>query len=72
MRQSEALSLIDTSGRPGHCASVSDVQTVDGIHVLAFLLLGLTIARGVLAIAEHYFPSSDAVLAGRFIIGGAQ
>jgi hypothetical protein len=47
------------------------VHTVDGLHVLAFVLLGLTLAHGVLAIAEHYFPSSEGTLAGRFIIGGA-
>jgi hypothetical protein len=47
------------------------VQTIDGLHVLAFVLLGLTLAHGVLAIAEHYFPGSEATLAGRFIVGGA-
>ena len=47
------------------------MHTVDGLHVVAFVLLGLTIAHGVLAIAEHYFPSSEGVLASRFIIGGA-
>ena len=47
------------------------VHTIDGLHVVAFVLLGLTLAHGLLAIAEHYFPSSEATLAGRFIIGGA-
>ncbi len=47
------------------------MHTVDGVHVLAFVLLGLTLAHAVLAIAEHYFPGSEGVLAGRFIIGGA-
>lgn len=47
------------------------VQTIDGLHVIAFVLLGLTLAHGVLAIAEHYFPGSEGCLAGRFIIGGA-
>lgn len=47
------------------------MQTIDGLHVLAFVLLGLTLAHGVLAIAEHYFPGSEAALAGRFIVGGA-
>ena len=47
------------------------VHTVDGLHVLAFVLLGLTLAHGVLAIAEHYFPQSEGTLAGRFIVGGA-
>ncbi len=47
------------------------VNTVDGLHVLAFVILGLTLAHGVLAIAEHYFPGSEATVAGRFIVGGA-
>jgi len=47
------------------------VHTVDGLHVLAYVLLGLTIAHALLAISEHYFPRSEANLAGRFIIGGA-
>ena len=47
------------------------MHTVDGLHVVAFVLLGLTLAHGILAIAEHYFPDSEGVLAGRFIIGGA-
>lgn len=47
------------------------MHTVDGLHVLAYVLLGLTLARGVLAIAEHYFPGSDATVAGRFVVGGA-
>ncbi len=47
------------------------MHTVDGLHVLAFVILGLTLAHGVLAIAEHYFPGSEGVLAGRFIVGGA-
>lgn len=46
------------------------VQTIDGVHILAFLLLGLTLAHGVLAIAEHYAADSGATLALRFIIGG--
>ena len=45
--------------------------TVDGLHVVAFVILGLTVARSLLAIAEHYFPGSEGTLAGRFIIGGA-
>ncbi len=47
------------------------VHTIDGLHVVAFVVLGLTIGHGVLAIAEHYFPRSEAVVAGRFILGGA-
>ena len=48
-----------------------DVQTVDGLHIVAFVLLGLTIAHALLAISEHYFPGAEANLAGRFILGGA-
>ena len=47
------------------------MHTVDGLHTLAFVLLGLTLGHGVLAIAEHYFPNREGVLAGRFILGGA-
>jgi hypothetical protein len=47
------------------------VHTIDGLHVLAFVILGLTIGHAVLAIAEHYFPGSEGVVAGRFILGGA-
>jgi hypothetical protein len=45
------------------------VHTVDGLHVIAFVILGLTLAHGLLAIAEHYLPNSEAVVAGRFILG---
>lgn len=47
------------------------MQTIDGLHVLAFVILGLTLAHALLAIAEHYFPTSEGVVAGRFIVGGA-
>jgi hypothetical protein len=47
------------------------MHTIDGLHVLAFVILGLTLAHGALAIAEHYFPGSEATVAGRFIVGGA-
>lgn len=47
------------------------VQTIDGVHVVAFVLLGLTLGHALLAIAEHYFPGSEGTLAGRFILGGA-
>ena len=47
------------------------MQTVDGVHVVAFVILGLTLGHAVLAIAEHYFPGSEGTLAGRFILGGA-
>jgi hypothetical protein len=47
------------------------VHTVDGLHVVAFVILGLTLAHALLAIGEHYFPGSEGVLAGRFIVGGA-
>ncbi len=47
------------------------MQTVDGLHIVAFVLLGLTIAHALLAISEHYFPGAEANLAGRFILGGA-
>lgn len=46
------------------------MHTVDGLHVVAFVLLGLTLAHALLAIAEHYFPNSEAVVAGRFIVSG--
>lgn len=47
------------------------MHTIDGLHVLAFVILGLTLAHALLAIGEHYFPGSEATVAGRFIVGGA-
>jgi hypothetical protein len=46
------------------------MHTIDGLHVAAYVLLGLTVLRALLAIGEHYFPGSSATLAGRFIVGG--
>jgi hypothetical protein len=46
------------------------VHTIDGLHVLAYILLGLTLAHGLLALVEHYFPNSEAGVALRFIVAG--
>ena len=46
------------------------VQSVDVIHAAAVLTVALLVIRGLQAIAEHYFPESEAVAAARFIHGG--
>lgn len=48
------------------------MHTIDGLHVIAFILLGLTLLHGILAIAEHYLPQAEPTLALRFIVGGGQ
>lgn len=44
--------------------------TVDGLHTVAFILIGMTLLRGIQALAEHYAPSAEPVVALRFILGG--
>lgn len=46
------------------------MHTVDVVHAAAVLTVALLAIRGVQAIAEHYFPSSEGVAAARFIFGG--
>lgn len=46
------------------------MHTANGLSVVAFVLLGLTLAHAILALVEHYFPRSQAGLALRFIVGG--
>jgi hypothetical protein len=46
------------------------VHSVDVVHAAAVLTVALLVIRGLQAIAEHYFPSSEGVAAARFIYGG--
>lgn len=46
------------------------MHTVDVVHAAAVLTVALLVIRGLQAIAEHYFPDTEAVAAGRFIFGG--
>ena len=46
------------------------MHTVDVVHAFAVLTVALLFARFVQAIAEHYFPNSEGVVAARFIYGG--
>jgi hypothetical protein len=46
------------------------MHSVDVVHAAAVLTVALLAIRGVQALVEHYFPSSDAAAAARFIYGG--
>jgi hypothetical protein len=46
------------------------MNSVDVIHAAAVLTVALLVIRALQAIAEHYFPQSEAVAAARFIYGG--
>lgn len=46
------------------------MQGVDIAHAVAVLTLAFVAIRGGQAVLEHYFPSSGAVTAARFIYGG--
>lgn len=46
------------------------MHSVDVIHAAAVLTIALLVVRGVQALAEHYFPNSEATAAARFIYGG--
>lgn len=46
------------------------MQTFDVAHGIAVVLVAMLVLHGLQAIAEHYFPNTEAVAAGRFIVGG--
>lgn len=46
------------------------MHSVDVVHAAAVLTVALLVIRGLQALAEHYFPDSEAVAAARFIYGG--
>ena len=46
------------------------MHSVDVVHAAAVLTVALLVIRGLQAIAEHYFPNTEAVAAARFIYGG--
>lgn len=46
------------------------MHSTDVVHALAVLTIAMLVARGLMAIAEHYFPDSEGVAAARFIYGG--
>lgn len=46
------------------------MHSVDVLHEIAALLVALFVIRGIQAIGEHYFPGSDPVAVGRFLVGG--
>ena len=46
------------------------MTTTDVVHAIAVLTLALVAIRGLQALAEHYFPNTEAVVVGRFIYGG--
>jgi hypothetical protein len=46
------------------------VHSIDVIHEVAVLTIALVAIRGLQAIAEHFFPDSEAAAAARFIYGG--
>lgn len=46
------------------------MHSVDVIHAAAVLTVALLVIRGLQAIAEHYFPDAEGVVAARFIYGG--
>lgn len=46
------------------------MHSVDVIHAAAVLTVALLVIRGLQAVAEHYFPDSEGVVAARFIYGG--
>lgn len=46
------------------------MQSIDVIHAAAVLTVALVVIRGLQALAEHYFPDSEAAAAARFIYGG--
>jgi len=46
------------------------MHAIDVVHVAAGLTLALVVIRGLQALAEHYFPTSEGTAAARFIYGG--
>lgn len=46
------------------------MHSVDVIHVAATVTVALLVIHALQAIAEHYFPDSEAVAAARFIYSG--
>jgi hypothetical protein len=46
------------------------MQTFDVAHGVAVILVGMLVLHGLQAIAEHYFPNTEATAAARFILGG--
>ncbi len=46
------------------------MQAIDVLHEVAALTIALLAIRGLQAIVEHFFPSSEAAAVGRFIYGG--
>ncbi len=54
----------------GSVAKFRHVNTTDVVHAIAVLTLALVVIRGLQALGEHYFPDSEALVAGRYIYGG--
>lgn len=46
------------------------METINLGYGAALVLASLAVLRGIQAIAEHYFPNSEGVVAARFILGG--
>ncbi len=46
------------------------MQSVDVLHAVATVTIALLAIRGLQAIAEHFFPNSEAAAAARFIYEG--
>lgn len=46
------------------------VESINLFYGAGLVLASLAVLKGVQAIAEHYFPNSEGVVAARFILGG--
>lgn len=46
------------------------MESLNLAYGAALVLASLAVLRGVQAIAEHYFPNTEGVVAARFILGG--
>lgn len=46
------------------------MESLNLLYGVGLVLASLAVLRGGQAIAEHYFPNSEGVVAARFILGG--
>jgi hypothetical protein len=46
------------------------VESLNLAYGIALVIASFAVIRGAQAMAEHYFPNSEGVVAARFILGG--
>jgi hypothetical protein len=56
--------------QPEPSAGGHALESINLLYGAGLVLASLAVLKGVQAIAEHYFPNSEGVVAARFILGG--